>query len=348
MPSFAHPWFLLLLLAVPLLVWLWFRKRRGTLNYPDTSLVAALPAGRGWWARVVGGALRAAALTLLVLALAGPQLPDFRSRIPTEGIAITVLLDVSGSMAAKDFQWQNRPISRLDAAKQALRLFVTGGEGPDGTQLEGRPNDLIGVVAFASRPDSLCPLTLSHSVLLSMVDKEEPRSVPGESQTNISDAIVLGLHRLESAHARRKVIVLITDGEHNVDAPRSTWKPRQAAQIAANLKVPIYAVDAGNESGGEDVPGVEPIDPALRAKTRESALKTLHAVANITGGRYFEARHTRTLLDVCKQIDRLEKNEIRSFQYERYHDFSLGFGVAAFAVLVLLQLLEMTVWLRVP
>jgi Ca-activated chloride channel family protein len=348
MPSFAHPWFLLLLFAVPLLVWLWLRKRRGTLCYPDTGLVARLPAGRGQWARRGGAALRALALTLLVCALAGPRLPVWRSRIPTEGIAITVLLDVSGSMAAKDFQWQNRAISRLDAAKQALRLFIAGGEGPDGTQLEGRPHDLVGVVAFASRPDSLCPLTLSHSVLLGMIEKEEPRSIPGESQTNISDAIVLGLHRLESSHTRRKVLVLITDGEHNVQTPRSGWTPRQAAQIAANLNVPIYAIDAGNEMGSDEFPGAEPSDPALRAKTRESALKTLHAVTAITGGRYFEARDTRTLLDVCKQIDRLEKNEIRSFQYESYHEIALGFGAAALVVMIVLQLLEMTVWLRVP
>jgi Ca-activated chloride channel family protein len=343
-----HPWFLVLLPAVPLVVWLWLRQRRGTLQYPDTGLLAALPVGRARAARGGAATLRGAILTLLVLALSGPRIAEFRSRVPTEGIGIALLLDVSGSMAAKDFQWQDRAISRLDAARQALRLFVAGGEGPDGTTLDGRPNDLIGVVTFASRPECPCPLTLSHSVLLGLLDKEEPRSVPGESETSLSDALALGLHRLESTHLRRKVIVLLTDGEDNVPHPKSGWTPRQAAQIAANLHVPIYTIDAGSEAGSEDYPGGKPLDPQQRAQTRASAERTLHAVASLSGGRYFEARDTRTLLDVCKEIDRLEKGTIQSFQYERYHDLSFGLGLAALALTVLLQVLEQTMWLRVP
>jgi Ca-activated chloride channel family protein len=345
---FERPWLLLLLLAVPLLVRLWLRQRRGTLRFPDTGLFTGLPVGRGRRARIGGALLRALVLTLLVVAGAGPRLADFRSRVPTQGIAIGVLLDVSGSMAAKDFQWQNQPISRLDAAKQALRLFVAGGDGPDGTKLNGRPNDLISVVTFATRPDSVCPLTLSHSVMLGMLEKEEPRTVPGEMMTNLSDAIALGLHRLEGARVRRRVLVLLTDGEHNVQEPRSGWSPRRAARIAADLNVPIYTIDAGSETGSEDVPGGAPISPELRAKTRAKAETALRSIASITGGRYFEARDTRTLLDVCGEIDRLEKSAIQSFQYERYHDVSLLLGAAALALLVLLQILEHTVWLRIP
>jgi Ca-activated chloride channel family protein len=345
---FERPWLLLLLLTVPLLVRMWFRQRRGTLRYPDTKLFTGMPSGRGDRARLGGAALRTLVLALLVIASAGPRLADFRSRVPTQGIAISLLLDVSGSMAAKDFQWQNQPISRFDAAKQAVRLFVAGGEGPDGTKLNGRPNDLVSVVTFATRPDSLCPLTLSHSVMLGMLDKEEPRSVPGEMTTNISDAIVLGLHRLESAKVRRRILVLLTDGEHNVEETRSGWSPRRAARIAADLNVPIYTIDAGSEMGSEDVPGAAPIDPQLRARTRASAERSLRAIASLTGGRYFEARDTRTLLDVCGEIDRLEKSSIQSFQYERYHDISFLVGLAALALLILLQVLEQTVWLRIP
>lgn len=348
MVYFDHPWYLLLLLAVPLLVWRWLRQRRGTLRYPDTGLLAAMPTRRGRWARLGGASFRGIILTLLVLAVSGPRIADFRSRVPTEGIAINVLVDVSGSMAAKDFQWQDRPISRLEAAKQALRLFVAGGEGPDGTTLQGRPNDLVGVVTFASRPECACPLTLSHSVLLGLLEREEPRSVPGESETNISDAIALGLHRLEGAQVKRKVLVLLTDGEHNVPHPRSGWTPRQAAQVAANLNVPIYTVDAGSEMGSEDYPSGKPIDPRLRAQTRASAERTLREIAAISNGRYFEARDTRSLLDVCKEIDRLEKSAIQSFQYEKYHDVSFWLGLAALALMVALQVLEQTVWLRVP
>jgi Ca-activated chloride channel family protein len=335
--QFARPWLLLLLLAVPPLVWLWLRQRRGTLTFPDTGVFAALPRGRGRFARAGGASLRALVLVLLVLAMAGPQLADWRSRVPTEGIAITVILDVSGSMATRDFIWEDKAISRLEAAKLAMHTFV-----------ENRPNDLIGLVTFATRPESTCPLTLSHSVLLQLLKVEEPRSVPGESETNISDAIVLGLHRLESAHARRKVAVLLSDGEHNVRHPQSNWTPRQAAQIAGNLNIPIYTIDAGSDSGGEDYPGATPVDPALRAQQRASAERTLRSVASISGGRYFEARDTKTLLEVCKEIDRLEKQEIRSFQYERYYEGYPWFGLAAFMLLISLQVLEKTLWQRIP
>ena len=117
-----------------------------------------------------------------------------------------MLVDVSGSMSTHDFAWQGQPISRLDAVKRVFRLFVAGGTEPDATpdggdahQFQGRPTDSIGLVVFATRPKTTCPLTLSHSVLLRLLDDEQPRSVPGESETNLSDAVALGLYRLKSA-----------------------------------------------------------------------------------------------------------------------------------------------------
>lgn len=354
---FANPWFLLLLPLVPLATWLWLVQRRGAVRFPDAREFAGLPPGRSQTARRGGALLRAFALLAVVVALAGPRLADWRTRIPTEGIAIELVLDVSGSMAARDFLWQDEPISRLEAAKKALHLFVAGGDVPGSDQLDGRPHDLVGLVTFATWPDSPCPLTLSHAVLLRMLDAEQPRSIPGESETNLSDAIALGLHRLESARTRRKVVVLISDGEHNVAKPHSEWTPRQVAQIAANLDVPIYAIDAGGDSGADDDVALGPpqagpppgaVDPKLRAKIRASAESTLRSVAGLTGGRYFQARDTDALLAVCREIDRLEKNEIRGFQYRRYHEGYPWLGLTAFILLATLQVLEMTLWQRIP
>lgn len=345
---FARPWVLLLALVVPVVVWRWLRLRRGTMRFSDMSLVTPLPEGRSRAAQRGGAWLRGLGLLLIIVALAGPRFADWRTRVPTEGIAIEIVLDVSGSMAAKDFRWENESLSRLEAAKRALELFVAGGVGPGGVQLAGRPSDLVGVVTFATWPESICPLTLSHAVLLRMLEAEQPRSVPGESETNMSDALALALHRLESATSKRKVVVLISDGEHNLPRPQSEWTPRQAAQIAANLHVPVYAIDAGGDSGADDAVGERPIDPKQRAKTRARAESTLRAVADITGGRYFPARDTATLLSVCQDIDRLEKTAIESFQYRRYYEGFTWFGLAAFATLLTLQLMEMTFWQRVP
>ena len=228
MPNFAYPLFLLLALAVPLVVWLWLRRRRSVVRLPGAEALDRLPGGR---ARLARWSL---ALILLVLALAGPRWPDRRTRISTEGIAISMVLDTSGSMAEADFDWKGERVTRLEAVKRAFRLFVAGGEGPDGVTLDGRPDDLIGVVTFATRPESLCPLTLSHGVLLDMLDREQPRSLPTESQTNIGDAVAWGLEQLDSAAGpRRKILILLSDGEHNVPPP--ALKPRQAPDSIAPL-----------------------------------------------------------------------------------------------------------------
>jgi Ca-activated chloride channel family protein len=287
--------------------------------------------------------MRAAGLAFLVMASAGPRWPDKGTRLDTEGIAIAMVVDVSGSMAEPDFDWDDRRVTRLDAVKRAFGLFVDGGKGPKDVQLEGRHADLIGLVTFATRPESACPLTLSHSVLLQMLNAEQPRSLPTESQTNIGDAIAWGLHTLESGGQRRKVMVLLSDGEHNVPPP--ALKPRQAAQLAAHSRVPIYAIDAGG-----DVPvreGGEPGQPDTAAD-RAQGVRTLQAVAKLSGGHYFRAQDSSALLAACREIDRLERREIKSFQYRRYYEGYPWFGLAAVVFFLGVQMLEMTVWRRVP
>jgi Ca-activated chloride channel family protein len=344
-PQFTHPWVLLLALLIPPLVWWWLRQRRAALRYPAVGWLTGLPAGRGAWARWGGALLRGLALLLLVFALAGPRWPDLRTRIPTEGIAIVMVTDVSGSMAEPDFDWQGQPITRLDAVKKAFRLFVEGGDADEGRHFEGRPDDLIGLVTFATRPDNPCPLTLSHSVLLKMFEAEQPRSVPGESETNISDALVLGLHRLKNAGTQRKIMILLSDGEHNVPHPQSDWTPRQAAQVAANLNVPVYAIDAGGLGTGDEREGVNP-EEAL--ELRKEGRRTLQEVARITQGRYFQAADTKSLLRVCQDIDRLERSPIHSFQYRRYFEAFPWLTLASFVLWVAVQGLEMTFWRRLP
>ena len=285
---------------------------------------------------------------LLAVALAGPRTPDLRTRIDAEGVAVMMLVDVSGSMATHDFDWQGEPISRLDAVKRVFRLFVAGGD--DTHSFQGRPTDAIGLAVFATRPRTTCPLTLSHSVLLRLLDDEQPRSIPGESETNISDAVALGLHRLQNAGPRRKVLVLLTDGEHNVPNPRSDWTPRQAAQIAASLDVPIYTIDAG---GGAGV--AEPGAPAAAdgvgespALARERAVRTLEDMAKITHGQYFRAGDTAGLLDACRAIDRLERTDVKSFEYRKYHEGYPWFAAAALLLFALSLALDLTFWRRLP
>ncbi|HEV3203962.1 MAG TPA: VWA domain-containing protein [Gemmataceae bacterium] len=342
--EFANPWCLLFLPVVPLFVWWWLKRPRQALPFSDLRFLVDLSAGNHHWMRRVGAGLRGAGLLLAILALADPRWPDVHRRIATEGIAIQMLADISGSMAEKDFDWQGEPINRLEAVKKVFTLFVLGGEGPDGHHLEGRPTDLIGLISFATWPETTCPLTLSHTVLIDLLEKKQPRTGPTESQSNIGDAIAWGLYRLENARTSRKVMVLLSDGEHNVPPPALT--PRQAAQLAATKRVPIYTIDAGGDAEvNEASPGVE---APTAATIRQSGIQALQAVSQITGGRYFRARDTQSLLTVCREIDRLERQEIQSFLYQPYWEGYPWAGLGAFLCWMVIFILERTVWLKVP
>jgi Ca-activated chloride channel homolog len=259
------------------------------------------------------------------------------------------VVDASGSMATPDFSWEGKSISRLEAVKRAFRLFVEGDKQADQQALlEGRPNDLIGLVTFARWPQTTCPLTLSHSVLLRLLDAEKPRSTPTESETNIGDAIAWGLVRLEKTNAKRRVMILLSDGEHNVPPPALT--PRQAAQLAANQGVPIYVIDAGGLTGiseDQETKSNEPGKESLK-QIRASAESSMKSIAQITGGRHFKAGDTQSLLEVYQEIDRMERQEARSFLYRRYFEGYAVVGLASFVFLSMIGVLELTVLRRAP
>jgi Ca-activated chloride channel family protein len=344
MPGFASPHVLWLVpLAAPL-AWWWARRRRPALRYPDLRLVTDLPAGRAARARWGGALLRGAAFAGLVVAAAGPRTPDEQTRLPAEGISVVLVLDVSGSMTEKDAAWAaGEPgISRLDAAKRAFRLFVAGGDGPDGSRFEPREADAVGLVAFALVPQTVCPLTLNHSVLLRVADAQQPASGQ-DTGTNLGDAIAEGVIRLDRGGGDRpKVVVVLSDGEHNVSkqGDRNPLTPRQAAQLAANLGVKVYTIDAGGTPAADA--------PQESADQRAAGQAALRAVAEMTGGRSFAASSGAELLAAYREIGALEKRPVLSFQYRRYFDHAPWAAGLAAALLALAHLLDRTRWRVLP
>jgi Ca-activated chloride channel family protein len=329
-PEFGQAWWLLLLLVVPPLLWWHHRGGRRALAHSDTSWLRRLPLGRTVWARRGGTILRGLAMVLLIIALAGPRWPDPGTRLPTQGIAIMMVADVSRSMGES---WQGEENSRLDALKRVFRLFVQGGPTGDGERLDGRPNDAIGLVTFAPVPDTTCRATLSHGALLQLLDSEQPRGTD-EAGTNIGDALAWGLHHLRAVDVRRRVLVLLTDG---IDESAQPFAPRQAAQTAAALGIPIYVIDAAGDKSSEN-----------DAKPRVHAKNILEEIAKITDGMYLEAHDTKSLIEAYAQLDRMERAQIKTFQYRRYYEGFVSFALGAFVLLVTLQSLEHTVWRRVP
>lgn len=330
MPEFAYPWAFLLALPVAGLVWLWWRRRQAGLRFSGVTLVHYLPPGRTTWARRGGLWLRALALGCLVTAVAGPRWPDPGSRVPTEGLSIVLVLDVSDSMKHADFLHGAEVMTRWEAVRKIVRLFMKGGE-EEGVTFAGRPNDLFGLVTFAQRPETDCPLTLDHEALLGILEEETPRLLQG---TNPGDALAWGLHLLSKAPTRRKVILFITDGEDNVKG--DSLRPKAAAHLAAAMHAPIYAVE------------VEPLPDESRPDEGKAARELMEEIAKISSGAFFSAKDTDGLARAYAAIDQMERDRIETYQYRRYYEADAWLAGTALGVFLLLIALEATRWRTAP
>ncbi|MSR40839.1 MAG: VWA domain-containing protein [Phycisphaerales bacterium] len=331
-----HPssaWFLLLLPLALLAWWNWIRPaRRSALFFSCTTRFDGVP--QSVWSRLrpLVPSLRTIALALVVLAIARPVKSNESTKTFVEGVAIEMVLDRSGSMRAHDFTIGGKDVERLTALKAVARDFVAGGKG-----MPGRINDLVGVVTFAGFADALVPLTLDHDVVLDAL-KQLRTAQQDEDGTAIGDALALGVEKLKDAadranadgemRIRSKVLLLLTDGENNA----GELEPTDAAELAAACGVKIYAIGMGTKGlapfpmetpfGTQFVQQPVNIDEALLTKLSEK-----------TGGQYFRATDTDSLLKIYETIDQLEKSKVEEQKLVRYRDYAVEpFAFAGFSV----------------
>ena len=338
MLTFANAW---VFLALPPLLWYFWhswRRPRPALIYSDLRLLAGWPPGRSRWNKIPPLFQRLAVL-LLLLAVANPRWPDRQTRLPAEGIALALVLDLSGSMATPDFG--TPPSSRLQAARDSFRWFIEGGTLADGTTLPGRSADQIGLITFAAVPETACPLTHNHSVLLRILAELQPKEGV-DAGTNIGDAIAEAVARLEAVRGRNPILILLSDGEHNihVDRPDRPLMPRESAMLAQALGVTIYAIDCGGTPAETAT--------AEQQKQREDGRKVLEAIAETTGGRVFAAQNPEELAQVLRTLDELETDPRPTFRYRRYHELGLWLALAAFGLYSLGFLLDRVFWRTLP
>lgn len=330
--SLKYPWMLLLLLAIPLLVYLRFsRRRQPALQFSDASMLHRLPAGWAVLAQPLLPALYAVALLCIMVALARPQKGLAESRVRTEAVDIVLLVDVSTSMRAEDFSTATRRMDRLDAAKQVIDTFI-----------KNRPSDRIGMVAFAAMPYSVSPLTLDHGWLIERMQRIETGML--EDGTAVGDAVASAVNRLRDSKAKSKVVVLLTDGINN----RGRLSPENAAQAAKAMGIKVYTIGAGT-TGLVPIRVVDPFG-AQRVIQQPSEIDegTLQRIADITGARYFRATDIKGLQRVYDEIDALEKTEFNVDQYTRFDERFMPWVAAALMCLVLEKLLSLTRLGRLP
>jgi len=296
------------------------RERRGrAVVFPGAGRLKGKPAGLR--ARLRHAPAFAAALGLVTgaVALARPQHGTLKSDVTTRGVDIVVSLDVSGSMAAEDFQ----PRNRLAVAKEVVAEFV-----------KRRGTDRIGLVVFAGKSLTKSPPTTDSALLLRQLDDVRLEMLP--DGTAIGSGLATSLTRLRRSKARSKVIVLVTDGANNA----GEIDPATATDLARAMEVRVYTVLVGK--GGQVPMPVRARDPfSGRAVQRtvmtevqidEGLLKT---IAERTGGEFFRAADSASLRRIFNRIDQLEKSEIKLSAYRRYRELFFPFLAGAAGLLAL-------------
>ena len=324
--TFRHPLVLLVLLLVPALVWLRYaRRRQAPLTFSDGAALLGLPRSPWLALRRLPPALFAAGLVFLIAAAARPQKGMSESRVETEGVDIVLVVDTSTSMRADDFSTATKRMDRLDAAKSVLAQFI-----------QARPDDRLGIVAFAAMPYTIAPLTTDHAWLMLQMDRLQTGML--EDATAIGDAIASGVNRLRDSQAKSKIVILLTDGIHNA----GRLAPPDAAQAAAALGIKVYTVGAGSDQPRAAgifgfVQGGNEIDEA-----------TLKKIAEITQAKYFRATDLKSLEETYRAIDEMEKTKIELDQYTRYEEKFAPFLVLGLLCLAFETLLGFTRLGRLP
>jgi len=314
MIRFKDPiWLFLLILPVGYLYIRYFTSwlKPPSLPYSDTSVFSGIASS--WKTRLsfTLPILKAIGLSALILAMARPQSGFGDTREAVEGVDIMLALDISSSMKAVDF----KPKNRLHVAKDVIEKFI-----------DGRESDRLGLVVFARRSFTQCPLTTDYELLKSLLKRVDFGMV--EDKTAIGLAIANAAARLRDSDAKTKIIILLTDGVNNVD----DLAPIDAAKAAAALGIKIYTIGAGR-------PGLVEIPINTRFGTRyvqqqsEIDEETLKEIASVSNGKFYRAKDETALKEIYDQISKLEKTKIEVFSFYRYTELFSEFLIAGLSIL---------------
>jgi Ca-activated chloride channel family protein len=329
---FKDPAVFWLLLLLPL-VFLIERSRRSGSSFTFSS--GELLDGIKSTARVRLGkmliVLKITALALMIIALARPQAILENSKTVSEGVDIVLALDTSTSMLAEDFMIGNRRINRYDLVKEVVKDFI-----------KKRKDDRIGIVAFAARAYTVCPLTTDYSWLLENLDRVRVGMI--EDATAIGSAIASSINRLRTSKTKSRIIILLTDGVNNA----GNISPQVAAEAAKALKIKIYAIAVGTKGLSpyplKDYYG-RTVYKNIPIEIDEESLKK---IADTTGGKYYLASDSEKLRRIYDEINRLEKSNIEHLGYREYSELFPFFLLPGLLLLAAEVLLSNTVFLKVP
>jgi|TARA_B100000678_G_scaffold64880_1_gene53015 Ca-activated chloride channel family protein len=308
--EFLNIEFLWLLVVIPLLA-LWYsytgKYKSNTLNFSNS---AAFSESKSFivWIEPILRIFRMIALTLLIIALARPQVIDISTRVKNNrGIDIIMAIDVSASMLAKDL----RP-NRLEALKDVASNFI-----------KNRTTDRIGLVEYAGESYTRTPITSDKSIILRSLKEIEYNTII-EGGTAIGMGLATSVNRIKDSKAMSKVVILLTDGVNN----SGFIDPLTAVELANEFGIKIYTIGLGTNGMALSPIGIDSKGKFNYANVKvEIDEKLLNEIADMTGGKYFRATNNNKLKEIYDDIDKLEKSDIEEFKYynvqEKYRLFLL-------------------------
>jgi Ca-activated chloride channel family protein len=316
--SFLNPEFFWLFLLLPAVVlWqLWKSKQQSpTLKI---SSVKGFKAQKSLLAKLKPFlfVFRLLALSSLIIAMARPRKVDISSQTKsTKGIDIVMAIDVSGSMLAKDL----KP-NRMEALKKVAENFV-----------EGRPNDRIGIVVYASEAYTKTPVTSDKAIIQEAIQSIKYDNVLQDG-TGIGMGLTTAVNRLKDSKAKSKVIILLTDGVNNA----GFIEPETASQIAREYGIKVYTIGIGTNGNAMFPYAYAPNGGFLfRMMPVEIDVNLLQTIARNTGGKYFRASSNSKLESIYKEINKLETTEIQELKFYDYDEkYRLFVWIAGILVLI--------------
>lgn len=328
--QFEDPWLLLFLLFLPYLALRGGKKNHGTIHYSSIGVLKTIAATRTEFLSALPLILRMLAVTLFVLALARPQEGQKSTEILSIGVDIMLALDTSGSMQALDFIKDEKRHTRLSIVKDVVSEFI-----------ENRPNDRMGMVVFGSEAYTQCPLTLDQDILQSFLSKLDI-GMAGDS-TAIGSAIGIAVKRLKDLESESKLIILLTDGRSNAGA----LPPLQAAQTAKAFGIKIHTIGVGTYG---EAPFLVNSVFGQRYVYQQVDIDedTLKGISKLTGGEYFRATDLESLKNIYKQIDQMEKSEVKVLDHSEYTELFHYFLIPGILLFLLEVVLSNSILRRIP
>ena len=345
---FMHPWLLLLLIPAIIVIIVQWRRRPPAVTVSNVEHFSGKKGSasprKGW--RNIGLLLEAIGLVLLIIAVARPQSGREVILDVSNGIDITLCLDISGSMEFIDpgsSQSMDMIVDKINSGVLKTRIEIAKKELA--RFIDKRPSDRIGIIVFAGQPYQLCPLTVDKELLNARIKEVNTNMLRQySSSTGIAAPLTSAIQRLKKSPATRRVIILFTDGAHN-QAQELT--PVQAAEIAKQFNIIIHTVGIGSSSAVRVTNDIFN-RRRLQQTTAQFDEELMKKLAADTGGQYFHVEDKESFSEVMDSIDKLEKVEINKPRYMNYKDLFPWFLYSGIFLTGFAFLLSKTLWLRIP